>query len=187
MIELLVVIAIIGLLASVVLASLNAARSKGRDARRVADMGQIINALNLYAADHDGQYPPPTYSGGSHSGWESSDLEGDNFLEALRPYMSKVSTDPINTVNAGFNLFIPGGNYYYAYYRYTTPYPNCPDIQQPFAVLAIHEVETPGFDNKQNAICGNPSACPPSQPGGCAAGRNWNTEHDYSVLLKEGL
>jgi len=48
LIELLVVIAIIGILASVVLASLNTARRKSRDARRVADIKQIQLALELY-------------------------------------------------------------------------------------------------------------------------------------------
>jgi type II secretory pathway pseudopilin PulG len=40
-----VVIAIIGLLASIILASLNTARQKGRDARRVADLKEMANAL----------------------------------------------------------------------------------------------------------------------------------------------
>ncbi|MDP2676442.1 MAG: prepilin-type N-terminal cleavage/methylation domain-containing protein [bacterium] len=47
LIELLVVIAIIGILASVVLASLNSARLKSRDARRIADIKQIQLALEL--------------------------------------------------------------------------------------------------------------------------------------------
>ena len=48
LIELLVVIAIIGILSSVVLASLNSARQKGRDARRVSDLKQLQLALELY-------------------------------------------------------------------------------------------------------------------------------------------
>ncbi len=56
LIELLVVIAIIGILASVVLASLNSARKKSRDARRVADIKQIQLALELYF-DANRAYP----------------------------------------------------------------------------------------------------------------------------------
>lgn len=58
LIELLVVIAIIGILSSVVLASLNTARAKGRDARRVSDIKQIQLALELYADQNLGKYPP---------------------------------------------------------------------------------------------------------------------------------
>lgn len=56
LIELLVVIAIIGLLASVVLLSLNSARQKSRDAKRLADMRQLASALELYYNDFSG-YP----------------------------------------------------------------------------------------------------------------------------------
>ncbi len=56
LIELLVVIAIIGVLASIVLASLNTARRKGRDAKRVADIKQIQTALELYF-DSSASYP----------------------------------------------------------------------------------------------------------------------------------
>ncbi len=63
LIELLVVIAIIGVLASVVLASLNNARRKSRDARRITDLKQIQLALELYF-DGDGkaQYPTDIYA-----------------------------------------------------------------------------------------------------------------------------
>lgn len=57
LIELLVVIAIIGILASVVLASLNSARKKSRDARRLADVKQLQVALELYFDGNTGQYP----------------------------------------------------------------------------------------------------------------------------------
>ncbi|KKU98781.1 MAG: pilin domain-containing protein, general secretion pathway protein G [Candidatus Jorgensenbacteria bacterium GW2011_GWC1_48_8] len=53
LIEMLVVIAIIGLLSSVVIIGLGGSRSKARDARRIADIQQIQNALEL-------QYNPAT-------------------------------------------------------------------------------------------------------------------------------
>jgi general secretion pathway protein G len=56
LIELLVVIAIIGILSSVVLASLNTAREKSRDARRVADIKQLQVALEFYFDENAG-YP----------------------------------------------------------------------------------------------------------------------------------
>lgn len=56
LIELLVVIAIIGVLASVVLASLNTARRKSRDARRISDVKQIQLALEMYFDSNSG-YP----------------------------------------------------------------------------------------------------------------------------------
>jgi prepilin-type N-terminal cleavage/methylation domain-containing protein len=59
LIELLVVIAIIGLLSSIVLASIKVARQKGRNAYIVTEVHQIQINLALYANDHNGNYPNP--------------------------------------------------------------------------------------------------------------------------------
>lgn len=58
LIELLVVISIIGLLASIVLVSLNSARSKARYTRVLADMKQIAQAAELALdSGSTGKYP----------------------------------------------------------------------------------------------------------------------------------
>lgn len=56
LIELLVVIAIIGILSSVVLASLNTARTKARDAQRMQTVKSLKTAIELYATTN-GVYP----------------------------------------------------------------------------------------------------------------------------------
>lgn len=48
LIEILIVVAIIGLLASTVLVGLAPAQKRGRDARRLADLKEVQNALELY-------------------------------------------------------------------------------------------------------------------------------------------
>ncbi|MBI4155874.1 MAG: type II secretion system protein [Candidatus Zambryskibacteria bacterium] len=93
LIELLVVIAIIGLLSSVVLASLNTARIKGRIAKRLSDMREIQKALELYY-DANGSYPNPGW------GWRSqcaswSGLASNNVIPGIVPtYMPSFPADP---------------------------------------------------------------------------------------------
>jgi type II secretion system protein G len=94
LIELLVVIAIIGILSSVVLASLNSARTKSRDAKRVSDIKQLQLALELYF-DDNGSYPAVT-------DLDSSTLVADGFISAI-PH------DPVGTAV----------DYNYAYYPAT--------------------------------------------------------------------
>lgn len=57
LVELLVVVAIIGLLAGIAVVSVNSVRVKARDAKRIADVKQIQNALELYNNTKGGQYP----------------------------------------------------------------------------------------------------------------------------------
>ncbi|MDP3995205.1 MAG: prepilin-type N-terminal cleavage/methylation domain-containing protein [bacterium] len=59
LIELLVVIAIIGVLSTLAVVSLNNARAKSRDAKRVSDIKQVQTALELYFVDNNG-YPAGT-------------------------------------------------------------------------------------------------------------------------------
>lgn len=68
LIELLVVIAIIGTLASVVLASLNTAREKARDAFRSASAKEAEKALQLYWLDNN-SYPS------TGSSWRGGQLD----------------------------------------------------------------------------------------------------------------
>ena len=56
LIELLVVIAIIGILSTIVMVSLNTARQKARDARRMSDMQQISVAMTMWR-DSNAAYP----------------------------------------------------------------------------------------------------------------------------------
>ncbi len=56
LIEMLVVISIIGILATLVAANLNSARSRARDAERKSDMKNIQTALRIYYNDN-GRYP----------------------------------------------------------------------------------------------------------------------------------
>lgn len=89
LIELLVVIAIIGVLASIVLASLNSARRKSRDARRITDLKQIQLALELY---FDAQ-SPPQYPGAIAPDAGCANRGGLNVL-ATGGYIPQVPLDP---------------------------------------------------------------------------------------------
>lgn len=113
LIELLVVIAIIGILASVILASLNSARAKARDARRAEDMEQITTALAMFYNDHgclprtSGSTCISGYSEADTGGWDYSTIGG--FMTFLKAggYMPEVPVDPTNS-----------GSMLYRYYCY---------------------------------------------------------------------
>lgn len=105
LIELLVVIAIIGILSAVVLASLNVARARARDAKRLSDIHQIAKALEMYALQNGGTYPSGAASsngiGGAPAGWNTLRVQ-------LAPYI-ELPDDPIGT-----------SRHHYVYHGYDT-------------------------------------------------------------------
>ena len=90
LIELLVVIAIIGLLSSVIMFSLNSARVRSRDARRLADIKQLESALELYFTDNN-SYPFPSCGSGTDT-WSDSGCWGTLIPTKDIP---AVPTDPL--------------------------------------------------------------------------------------------
>ncbi len=92
LIELLVVIAIIGILATIVLVSLNSARQKARDTRRVGDLRQVALALEMYY-DDNAEYPDVA-AGCSTANWATMST-----AVQAGGYMTQVPLDPQNTGN----------------------------------------------------------------------------------------
>jgi len=89
LIELLVVIAIIGLLASIVLVSLNRAREKAKTAKAQAELKQFQTAVEMYY-DDKGSYPCPGHYYPGANGNPSSCL-----TPALSGYLPKFpESDP---------------------------------------------------------------------------------------------
>lgn len=114
LIELLVVIAIIGILSSVVLASLGTARQKARDATRISDMKNIRQALELYF-DGAQNYPPNT--GGTA---DANQLTGVDIVAALVPTNIPVMPiDPSTATRAAESQYL--------YVGLTDPTTDCSD------------------------------------------------------------
>ena len=85
LIELLVVISLIGILATLVMANLNAGRGRARDAQRKSDLRQISTALRLYYNDNSA-YPVAGYF---------DSLWGIKWEEDTTVYMQVIPDDPL--------------------------------------------------------------------------------------------
>lgn len=115
LVELLVVIAIIGLLSSIVLASLGTTRAKARDALRITELGEIQKALALYYIDN-GAYPIVPGGGyaeiwSTQATWNTTSI----LKTALVPkYISRLPADPVNTGGESWNN---GFSYTYSTYN----------------------------------------------------------------------
>ncbi len=96
------VIAIIGILATIVLVSLNTARSKARDARRVADLRQVALALEMYYDDNK-----------SYAGTVNTNAWAELSALVTGGYIASLPTDPIDDATHKFKYFPDSDNQSY--------------------------------------------------------------------------
>lgn len=113
LIELLVVISILGILSGVVIASVNTARIKARDAKRMSDIRQIDKAIQMYMFNEN--KPAPSFTGvvinDRSSGWPQLEL-------ILANYIKKMPQDPLSAPGLGdyehtYLYYSPHDNYDY--------------------------------------------------------------------------
>lgn len=132
LIELLVVVSIIAMLTSIVLASLSNAKMKARDTKRIQDLIQIRNALELYYSDN-GAYPIPTggnlYAFSAPTAYPNESWS--NLEIPLNKYITKLPVDPINAD-------IPVGSCWKKGSRFYTY--NTPDSGKSYGVYASLEI-----------------------------------------------
>lgn len=91
LIELLVVISVIGILTTLVMANLNAARERARDAQRKSDLRSIQTALRLYYNDVGG-YPAGT---STIMGCDGACTWGQPWIKNSITYMNILPNDPL--------------------------------------------------------------------------------------------
>ncbi|MES2668183.1 MAG: prepilin-type N-terminal cleavage/methylation domain-containing protein [Patescibacteria group bacterium] len=109
LIELLVVVAIISLISSVAYAGFSKARANARDAKRIADLQQVVRALELYNNDFK-DYP---VSGGTQFGCTSQYCLSVLTDELVPRYIQQIPFDPIvGNINPGSGS-LPHTGYYY--------------------------------------------------------------------------
>jgi len=111
LLELLVVIAIIGLLATIVLVSVNTARKKARDARRLSDLNSVMLALSMYYDDYGTFCVHDAGSGGN--GWLNHPYTSlYSVAEQLvnLGYISGEAEDPTQG-NRGYMIICSGGEH----------------------------------------------------------------------------
>lgn len=109
LVELLVVISIIGILATITMASLNAARAKSRDVRRKQDIESIQTALEMYY-DAYGGYPS--------SACPAVDYKIKNSLAQEAKMKTVISVMPADPIT-------PGDCYNNQYLYLSNQYNNC--------------------------------------------------------------
>lgn len=152
LIELIVVISILAILAGALIPRVTNRMAHARDARRLADMRTIKNAIDQYYIDK-GYFPDPRQNA-VYGGWDVSQ-DGD-FIPTLlsEGYLQSIPKDPIND-----------DTYQYRYYVYDKGTGGCASASK-FYVLGLRAFETADMALKNTGYFQ------------CAS-RNWGSEFAY--------
>ena len=100
LIEILIVVAIIAILASVVLVGLGPTQEAGRDARRISDLHEVQNGLELYynsCGYYPGGYAAGACANTATTGYSSGATPMNTALTSAGLQISTVPLDPSNT------------------------------------------------------------------------------------------
>lgn len=158
-VELLVAVSILALLSSIVLANVNEARKKSRDAQRKSDIGQIQIAMRLYKVEND-TYPDPSFYG---QGNGVAVGKGGDIDDLIAPYISKVPADALSInmfsgisraqASAGPSTPTPSSDDYTYAYVYD-PELTCQSVTK--KVLYVKQMELASSGN-WSSVCGGTS------------------------------
>ncbi len=132
LVEILIVVSIIGMLASIVLVGLGSFRSRGRDARRAADLRETQNALELYYSK-ESAYPDV-------SDWQAL----EDALKDAEIGVTSISDDPL------------GGDTHYFYGSNGQNYVLGATIEDPNNQVLKDDVDGSG-DETFGVDCGTPT------------------------------
>ena len=152
LIELVVVISILAILSGVLVPRVTNHMKAARDARRLADVKTVRNAIEQYYLDK-GSYPSAD-ANSVFGGWDVSN--DGNFIDALRDsgYLEETPQDPINDAT-----------YHYRYWVYSANSYGCAGDQD-YYVLGVRNFESADFARKNKGFF----KC---------SGRNWSDEFAY--------
>lgn len=108
LIELLVVVSLIGILATLVIANMNSARERARDATRKSDLRNIQTALRLYYNDNTAY---PQSSSGIVVGCGGNCTWGQAWIKSGITYMNILPADPLSTQTYTYTGVVGGEDY----------------------------------------------------------------------------
>jgi len=153
LIELLVVIAIIGLLATMAVVSFGNAQSKARDAKRIADVKQIMKALELYY-DENGSYIGSGNCASTipNTGWCNSvqSMSGGHWLRNGATNLGAfLGVDPVDPSQGASAVWLASGTYFY----YSASCSN----QWYMIVFGLENTDNPILDSDGVSRCGGVS------------------------------